>query len=181
MFLALAIIGGAAFGIWKFGFPAQNGPALEAIETFHEQLNERKYDEIYDSATPGLRKGMFRKDFVDNLSTIREKLGTQVTAKITDSHSLESSTQTVSFLTCTSQFEGGTAVEFFTFAIAGNKPVLESYKVASQLLEPKRVNPADRSPEALMKAAATERAGYLEKLERQQKEQKEKLELMNSQ
>lgn len=129
--LAVTILVGLGCSGMKDAQPA----AERGVVEFHNRLNERRFDEIYDTSDDGMKKLATREELVKLLSLVRSKLGRVVDSKMHSFKVHYSFTTTVTMVQRTT-FENGQGDEQFVFTIGGGKPLLYGYHINSlDLLE----------------------------------------------
>lgn len=109
-----------------------------AIARFHASLDAARYDETYDSATPGIRADVSRERWVQLVSAVHVNLGKFQSFKVTGRQE-RTSPQGNRFLILDldSRYEQATVPETFTLKIEGEKAVIAGYAVNLNVLFPK--------------------------------------------
>jgi hypothetical protein len=108
--------------------------ATKAVDTFHQQLNDSKFTEIYSAATPAFKTSAKEADFMKFIQAVHRKLGAYKTGTQSGWRTNATTSGTFVVLTYNSDFEQGSAVETFTFVVSGESATLQGYNVNSQAL-----------------------------------------------
>ena len=108
--------------------------AETAAETFHDQLNASRFEEIYSEATPAFQQSGPRTSFVEYVGAVRRKLGSFKTGKVTFWRVNATTAGTFVDLNYESHFEQDTATEEFTFLMGDGRPMLQRYNINSRIL-----------------------------------------------
>ena len=101
------------------------------IAAFHQNLDARRFEEIYSAASPEFRRAAPKEKVFALFSAIGEKLG-KVQAASTTSWNV----RTFNFVTTVvlvegTRFEHGAGTETFTFRVDGDKASLVGYNINS--------------------------------------------------
>lgn len=115
-------------------FEQDSGLVDQAVGGFHAQYNARKFDVMFNKATPEFQGAKPRDYTVKFFLTVRDKLGAFKSTKkvgwtdsfLTSGHIYQAAYQ--------SDFESGSAVETFVYRIEGPAAKLMSYNVNSDAL-----------------------------------------------
>jgi hypothetical protein len=129
-----------AAGVLGLASVSAHGPTLEslavaAVRTFHQQLDEERFDDIWHGAADALREESLRQagpiaaPRMLGLRELREKLGRVVTSSTRKSS--VSSADSLVTLEQETKFERGTAVERFKFLVTGGTAKLRAYDFTS--------------------------------------------------
>ena len=110
--------------------------AEKAVETFHQEYNDKKDAEIYSSAAPEFRASASEAEYNKFIQTVRSKMGAYKSS--TEAGYTTSTTTSGTFVTLhyKSQFEHSAGTEDFTFVVSGGAAKLQRYDVNSPLLPP---------------------------------------------
>jgi hypothetical protein len=125
---------GLLMGLAACGFSENKRKADGAVEVFHRQFNDSQYAEIYGAATPAFRSTGAQADWVAYLEGVRRKIGAFKTSTPGSTNVTKAPGGTFVSITCNSQFDQDTAVEEFTFQIAGERAILYHYNINSRVL-----------------------------------------------
>jgi hypothetical protein len=107
-------------------------PAAEAaIIRFHQQMNEGRFEEIWNEAHEKFRGASSKEKYLEFMSAIERKLG-----KVQSSKNAGWKVNTVNFTTVvlmnqSTTFEKGSGTETFTFEMEGEKALLVGYNIQS--------------------------------------------------
>ncbi len=106
----------------------------KAVEIFHAQMNEEKFDEIYNQASKEFQTSDNKEAIIKFLQTVHKKLG--VIGKSTSQgwHVNTTPAGTVVNLTYQTEFAQDTATESFIFFMNGEEAKLTGYNVNSKKL-----------------------------------------------
>ena len=127
IFFSLIVIGCSAYSEGK--------PAAEAgIAAFHEQLNEGKFEEMYDASDQKLKDATSKDDFIQFLSAIHTKLGNSQGSTSAGWNISNFNLVTTITINQKTEFEHGHGVETFVYEIADKKASLVSYHIDSKEL-----------------------------------------------
>src|SRR3569833_1416161 len=107
------------------------GAAESAIKTFHTQLDDGKFDDIWNGAHQKMHNAATREKFDELLSVVQRKLG-----KVTPSTNNGINIKTMNSVTTVemkqdTKFEHGEGTESFTFVMEGDRAVLAGYNINS--------------------------------------------------
>ena len=118
------------------GLSTAKPTAEKAVETFHQEYNDKKNAEIYSSADAAFRSAAKEAEYNNFIQTVRSKMG--VYKSSTESGYRTNATTSGTFVTLhyKSQFEHSEGTEDFTFVISGGTAKLQRYDVNSPLLPP---------------------------------------------
>lgn len=122
--LCLVVLG---CNLIKEGKPA----AENSIAEFHQQLNDGKYVEIYETSHKLMKDNASEEDMVKLLSAVHTKLGavkssTNQSWRV-QNYNLVSSIEMVQ----NTEFENGKGTETFTFVVEDKKAILAGYYINS--------------------------------------------------
>lgn len=111
-----------------------NKIAAQAVDKFHEEFNESKFEEIYSGATPGFREATNKAGFLKFMEALRGKLGAYKKDSQPFSHQRSLSAKTMNGettldLVYRSDFEKGSASETFTFELSGDTAILHEARI----------------------------------------------------
>ena len=108
----------------------------KAVETFHQEYNDKKDAEIYSTAAPEFRSASNEAGYNNFIQTVHSKMGAYENS--TESSYRTSATTSGTFVTLhyKSRFEHSEGTEDFTFVISGGAAKLQRYDVNSPLLPP---------------------------------------------
>jgi hypothetical protein len=108
--------------------------AEQAVDNFHSQLNEERYQEIYDNADELFRNAQSETEITNIFRAIREKLG-PLTGKTQSGFGVEMKPAgTFVTLVYSADFVKGKATEKFTWRVVNEKAVLVRYDINSPSL-----------------------------------------------
>jgi len=132
MLLLLALC--AIFLLQGCGVTKDISAAQKEIIHFHAQLDAGKYADIYDQASPTLKKASSKSDFIDLLSAIHRKIG--LVKSSTESAWNINSTLAGTFVTLSyhTEYAGGGADEQFVYQIKNKTATLVGYHINSMAL-----------------------------------------------
>jgi hypothetical protein len=130
----------AAAGVVALASVSAQGSTLEsqavaAVRTFHRQLNDERFDDIWHGAADALREESLRQagpiaaPRMLGLRELRDRLGRVVTS-ITKKSSVAPNDSLIT-LEQETKFERGTAVEHFKFLVTGGTAKLRAYDFTS--------------------------------------------------
>jgi len=127
----LAIVGGVL--VWRVGNSTYRNYQLASAATdhFHQQLNAGAYDEIYENATEEFRRSAKREDLDHLFGNIREKMGSARKPTATGFHVNWRNGILWIDQSFSTQFEKGTAQEYFVWKIQQDQPRLYNYRIDS--------------------------------------------------
>jgi hypothetical protein len=108
--------------------------AEAAVETFHGQLNDDRFSDIYSAATPAFQASGTRAGLDAYLGGVRRILGAFKADQLHVWNVMSTPSGMLVALTYESQFDQDSAVEEFTFAIDNNRAVLQRYNINSRTL-----------------------------------------------
>ena len=105
--------------------------AEKGVAEFHDRLNHRKFDEIYDTSHDGFKALASREELAKIASAVRTKLG-----RVVDTKNQTWNVKTFNLLTTVTllqktTFENGEGDEQFVFAIENGKAVLYGWHINS--------------------------------------------------
>jgi predicted small lipoprotein YifL len=108
--------------------------ATTSVDTFHQQLDNSKFTEIYSAVTPAFKTSTKEADFTKLLQAVHRKLGT-VKKSTQDGFNINMfNGVTRVVLTYKTDFEKGSAIETFTFVTSGDSATLQGYNINSPAL-----------------------------------------------
>jgi Protein of unknown function (DUF4019) len=116
------------------GLTKGNEVATKSVNTFHQQLNDSKFKEIYSSTAPAFKTASKEADFTKMLQAVHRKLGTVRSATQEGSNVNMFNGVTRIVLTYKTVFEQGSAIETFTFVTSGDSATLQGYNINSSAL-----------------------------------------------
>jgi hypothetical protein len=113
---------------------ADTKAAEDAVISFHDQLDARQFQAMYDGASDDLKQATTRERFVALLEAVHRKLGnTQSSAE--KGWNINSGTSgTFVTLTYASTYAEGEASEQFVYRLHGNTALLAGYNINSDVL-----------------------------------------------
>ena len=141
------------------GFRQSRLLAEQAVKDFHDMLDRRQYDAIYNAADDLLKSSMTKADFVGYLQGVRDRLG-QVRRASGRGFQINSAAGqgTRVALSFETDFERGTATERFIWRIDDTRATLVLYTAAvEKTTAPQTVL---RYPRASSDAARLTSSGY---------------------
>lgn len=128
------------FYAWQCGSALVSGPALAdaAVRQFHEQLNQGRYPEIMASTDRNLRDEAGHESTATLFSEIHTKLGDAGEANMAHMNAQVGTRGTIIVCQYDTTFARGSAVETFTWKMAGGALQLIDYNIESNavLLRP---------------------------------------------
>jgi hypothetical protein len=107
--------------------------AEDGVAMFHEQLDAELYHDIYSQASSDFQKAGNEASFIELFSTVHRKLGRVRNAKDQAASVKYTLTGTLVTLTYQTEFEGGPAIEYFTWRV-GDQATLVRYRAESNAL-----------------------------------------------
>ena len=116
---------------------AVKSDAESAVATFHGQLDDGRYAEIYEATDDVFKDAMPRSGFIEVLQAIRRKLGAVRASSQTQFSSQErlgTNGGSYVLLTYDTDFTDGRATETFHWRIANGKVRLVAYNINSAVL-----------------------------------------------
>ena len=132
-FFAVSVVALASTGACSYVAKAQ---AEAGVDKFHQQMNDVKFDDIWNGADDAFRQEALRiagskRPYDATMVQLRHKLGRVVTSS-TQKWSVKTidSLSTVMLVQDT-RFERGSAVENFTFLVRGGVAKLRDYEFTS--------------------------------------------------
>jgi len=127
----LSVIGGAL--VWRAGKSTYRNYqiASAAVDHFHQQLNAGDYDQIYENATEEFRHWGKREDLNHFFDNVREKMGSAGKPSTIGFHVNWRNGVLWVDQTFNTQFEKGSAQEYFVWKIQQNQPHLYNYRIDS--------------------------------------------------
>ena len=108
--------------------------AEPAVEKFHAQFNEEKYNEIYTQADEGFRNSATEQDLINLLSAMHRKLGTVTKTNSNGWHVNTTTAGTFATVTYETEFTEGKGTEQFVLRITDDKALLFNYHINSNEL-----------------------------------------------
>lgn len=105
---------------------AAAGPA---VDRFHQQLNDRKFAEIYSESSQKMKDAATEKELTDILDTVNRKLGKVKETKSTSWHVNTNTEGTFITTSYDTTFTDGSATEKFIFELDGEKAILVNYNI----------------------------------------------------
>jgi hypothetical protein len=131
-FVSCGLIVGLFLFISGCGGLTKGKPAAEAaISRFHQQMNEGRFEEIWNEAHEKFRGAGSKEKYLEFMSAIERKLG-----KVQSSKNAGWKINTLNFTTTVlmnqnTTFEKGSGTETFTFEIEGENAFLVGYNIQS--------------------------------------------------
>jgi hypothetical protein len=131
-FVAFGLIVGLVLFVSGCGGLTKGKPAAEAaIGRFHQQMNEGRFEEIWNEAHEKFRGASSKEKYLEFMSAIERKLG-----KVQSSKNAGWKVNTVNFTTVvlmnqSTTFEKGSGTETFTFEMKGENALLVGYNIQS--------------------------------------------------
>ena len=129
--LVLWILAAAACGLTE-----GVGIAEKAVATFHERYDAGSFGAIFDDSTDDLRRNGSRSEFLDAMASVRTKLGSVRDTTRTAFDARIGGDGTFVTLEYETEYEHGTAVEEFVWAISDGRAALHRYDLSSRSLLP---------------------------------------------
>jgi hypothetical protein len=132
-FFAVGVVALTSTGACSYAAKSQ---AVAEVDKFHQQLNDAKFDDIWDGADNAFRQDALRvagsqRPYDATMDELRHKLGRVVTSSTQKwSVNTADSLSTVTLVQDT-RFERGSAVEQFTFLVRGGVAKLREYEFTS--------------------------------------------------
>ena len=110
--------------------------AEKAVDTFHQEYNDKKDAEIYSSAAPEFRSATNEADYNVFIQTVRSQMGAYKSGTLVRYVSLTNARGTSIILNYKSEFDHAEGTEVFTFVIVDGAAKMQRYDVNSSLLPP---------------------------------------------
>jgi hypothetical protein len=104
------------------------GKAEEAVEVFHSQMNDEKFDVIYENSALQLKTSTDKGNFIRILSGLKKKMGNINESKRNKYEAVTENGISLVNLEYETDFSNGKVKEEFQFQIEDNKPTLNYYK-----------------------------------------------------
>lgn len=105
-----------------------------AVEKFHAQLNDEKFEEIYNQSASEFQKSDDKEEIIKFLQAIRRKLGTVNKATSQGWHVNTTPTGTVITMQYETEFANDKGNESFTFFMNGEDAQLAGYHINAKKL-----------------------------------------------
>lgn len=122
--------------MWQCGSGLMEARSLsnEAVKTFHEELNNNRFDQIYNEAADGFLSGGKREELIKFLQAVHGKLGDAGEFHLRNVN--VNATVTATFITTVyaTNFTHGLAVETFTWVKSQGRVRLYGYNIQSNAL-----------------------------------------------
>jgi uncharacterized protein DUF4019 len=121
---------------WQCGSALVQGPGLSnrAVRRFHQQLNNRQYEEIYQEADARFAEGGKHEELVKLLEGVHTKLGDAGSETLLNIRAKATTDATAMQTQYNTTFAKGTAVETFTWIKEHGRLRLYGYTVESKAL-----------------------------------------------
>lgn len=129
-FLAIA----AVIMLTACGSNKSSEVATKSVDTFHQQLNDSKFTEIYSTTAPALKTATKEADFVKLLQVVHTKLGNVKSTTYNGSNVSWLNGATIIVLTHKTVFDRGSAIERFNFVATDDAATLQGYSINSNEL-----------------------------------------------
>ena len=107
------------------------GVAEPEVAHFHQLLQSKDFETIYDNAAPEFRSAVPKKKVLALFAAIDRKLGPVMKSKQINWGVNTQNLVTTVTLVYASKFQEGDATETFTFYVSNGKPALAGYNIAS--------------------------------------------------
>jgi len=114
--------------------PVDTEAARQAVRDFHDQLDTRQFNTIYDRSSSDFKKLTTRQDFIAFLDAVHRKLGESKSFQLKTATTTYTPSGTVLTLDYESTFAEGDALETFTYQKQDNMPLLVGYQITSNAL-----------------------------------------------
>ena len=101
------------------------------VEVFHEQLNGKRFDEIYNTAGEDFRKAASKEKVLELFAAINRKLGAAKISKTVNWNVRTFNSKTTISLVEETDFEQGRGTETFAFLIVDGRAELVGYNINS--------------------------------------------------
>src|SRR4051794_15759997 len=117
--LSVALI--YAIGVLVWSINSYRPKAAAFADTFHQELNQEHFDQIYDKADQRFRDAVTKEDFAKLLTHIHSKLGEAHETSVTNVEINPKKNENFFFETMNTKFEQAPATtEHFTFLVSGD-------------------------------------------------------------
>jgi len=106
----------------------------KAVEKFHAQLNDEKFDEIYEQSAKEFKDATGKEDLIKLLGAVKRKLGTVNKATEQGWHVNATPTGSVVTMNYQTEYANDTATESFTFYVNGEEAQLVNFNINAKKL-----------------------------------------------
>jgi len=106
----------------------------KAVEKFHAQFNEEKYDEIYDQSAKEFKDSDTKENIIKFLQAVHRKLGAVGKTSSQSWHVNTTLTGKVITMSYETEFEKDKGTESFTFFMNGEDAQLAGYHINAKKL-----------------------------------------------
>jgi hypothetical protein len=131
--LAVALV--YAIGVLVWSINSYRPKAAAFANSFHQELNQEHFDQIYEKADQRFRDAVTKEDFAKLLEHIHSKLGDAHETSVTNVAINATTNGKFVIATMNTKFEHDPATtETFTFLASGETLSLVGYRVNSNLL-----------------------------------------------
>lgn len=104
------------------------------VNTFHQELNDAKFTEMYAATTDGFKSTGSESEFIKFMSAVHQKLGAYESSKQISWRVNAGFKKTVAVVKYESTFEKGKAVETFAVIVSGESAAIQGYLIESRAL-----------------------------------------------